>query len=101
MTEATQKKQETVKDVLNRPDVRAAVERALPRHLTPEIMIQIAVTTITRNSYLAECSPLSLVACLVEASQLGLSLEPTLGQAYLVPFKNKNTGQREAQLIPG
>jgi len=37
----------------------------------------------------------------VEASQLGLEPDGVLGHAYLVPFNNRKTGQREAQLIPG
>lgn len=87
---------------LSQDKVRAALKRALPDHLTPENFIQIAITTVQRNPALLECTPLSIVGAVIEASQLGLSLDPSLGQAYLVPFKNnKNGGRREAMMMPG
>jgi recombination protein RecT len=37
----------------------------------------------------------------MKASTLGLSLDPTLGEAYMIPFQNKKTGKMEAQFITG
>ena len=74
---------------------------ALPRHMTPERMMRIVLTTVQRTPQLLECSPRSILGCVVEASQLGLEPDGILGHAYLVPFWNKHTQQRECQLIPG
>lgn len=77
-----------------------AIKSALPRHMTPERMCRVALNTIRRTPQLLECSPETMVAAIVEASSLGLEIDMR-GQAYLVPFYNKNTGRKEVQLIPG
>lgn len=77
-----------------------AIKSALPRHMTPERMCRVALNTIRRTPQLLECAPETMVAAIVEASSLGLEIDMR-GQAYLVPFFNKNTGRKEVQLIPG
>ena len=80
---------------------------ALPKHLTPERFLRVTMTTIRRNPALAECTQESLLAAIVEASQVGLEIDGVLGHAYLVPFKNRRkingnwVSIREATLIPG
>lgn len=74
---------------------------ALPRHLTPERMIRVVLTAVSRTPDLQRCSPYSIAGCVVQASILGLEPDGLLGQAYLVPFKNRKTNQMECQLIPG
>jgi len=74
---------------------------ALPKHCTPERMLRVTMTAIQQSPDLLDCTPLSVIGGVVEAAQLGLELDGILGHAYLVPFKNKKTGKREAQLIPG
>lgn len=90
-----------VRDTLNSPAMMAQLKLALPRHMSPERMIRVAVTAIQKTPKLMECSQQSLIACIVEASQLGLEPDGVIGHAYLVPYKNKNTGRMEAQLMAG
>jgi recombination protein RecT len=100
MTEITPRKQKAtqIRDLLEKS--KSQIAMALPKHITPERMMRIAMTAIQRTPSLMECEPMSLLAAIVEASQLGLEIG-VLGQAYLVPFSNKKTGRREAQLIVG
>ena len=72
---------------------------ALPSHLKPERMIRVATTAIQVNPRLQECSARSIIACVVEASQLGLEPCGALGHAYLIPYKLK--GVPTCQSIPG
>ena len=80
---------------------------ALPRHLSADRMVRVALTCYRLNPGLAECTPKSVLAAVVQCSQLGL--EPgLLGQAYLVPIKRQwkdDSGrwhsQMECQFIPG
>ena len=74
---------------------------ALPRHMTPERMIRVAMTAVSSTPGLMECEPVTIAACIVQASILGLEPSSVLGEAYLVPFKNSKTGRKECQLIPG
>ncbi len=90
-----------VRDTLSTPAMMAQLKMALPEHMNPERMIRVAVTAIQKTPKLMECSQQSLIACIVEASQLGLEPDGVVGHAYLVPFWNKKTGRNEAQLMPG
>lgn len=57
------------------------------------------VVEMGRNPYVANCTALSLLGGLVQCAQLGLELGGILGQAYLVPYRNK--GVYEAQFQVG
>lgn len=65
------------------------IAMALPKHLTPERMIRVALTAVSRTPELQKCSPISVAACVVQSSILGLEPEAALGEAYLIPFKNQ------------
>lgn len=70
------------------------IKLALPKHMNADRMARIAMTEFQKTPALAKCKPLSLVASLIQASQLGL--EPgILGQAYLIPYGDTCT------FIPG
>ncbi|WP_438447440.1 recombinase RecT [Gorillibacterium sp. sgz5001074] len=76
------------------------IARALPKHLTPERLTRIALTTIRTNPKLLECTLPSLMAGVMQAAQLGL--EPGLiGHCYFVPFKNTKQNTMEVQFIIG
>jgi recombination protein RecT len=77
------------------------IKMALPRHMTPERMLRVALTAAQRTPDLLKCDPLSFVGAVVQASQLGLEPDGALGHAYLVPFNNRKTGRMEVQLIAG
>jgi len=88
---------QTIRDLLAKS--KGQIAAALPRHLTPDRMLRIAMTSIQSNYRLMECDPKSLVAAVMEASQLGLEPDGVLGRAYLIPYKVK--GQYKAQLQIG
>jgi len=78
---------------------RKQMEAALPKHLTADRLLRVAMTSIQRTPKLLECTPKSLLACVMTCAQLGLEPDQFLGQAYLVPFRNHGT--MECTLIPG
>jgi recombination protein RecT len=73
----------------------------LPAHMSPEKMIRIVSAAASRNPMLLECEPLSFVASVITASQLGLEPVGPLQEAYLIPYRNNKTGQYEAQFQAG
>lgn len=85
------------------------IAMALPRHMTPERMIRVALTAVSTNNMLMKCTPNSIAGAIVQSSILGLEPSSVLGESYLVPFFNKHLvidgqtkkGGYEAQLIPG
>ncbi len=75
------------------------IKRALPSVLTPERFSRIALSALNNTPALQQCSPMSFIAALLNAAQLGLEPNTPLGQAYLIPYKNK--GRIECQFIIG
>jgi len=75
------------------------IKKALPSVMSPERFSRIALSAVKNTPKLAECTPLSFLAALMNAAQLGLEPNSPLGQAYLLPYKNK--GQMEVQFQIG
>lgn len=76
------------------------IEKALPKVMTPERFSRIALTAVSNNPQLAQCSPKSFLGAMMQAAQLGLEPNTPLGQAYLIPYRDKNRGL-EAQFQLG
>jgi recombination protein RecT len=79
---------------------RGQLLEELPRHLTPERMLALAVGEFRRNPQLNECSPASLISAIVDAGRLGLEVDHHLGRAYIVPRRDRQRGM-EATLVVG
>lgn len=95
---ATQPKQAlTIRQRLNGPEFAAEIARVLPKHLTPERMVRVAITALTRTPKLANCDQASFFRCMLDLSQWGL--EPDGRRAHLIPFDNKKKKITECQLI--
>lgn len=75
------------------------IAAVLPKHLTPERMVQIVAVEAARNPKLRECTPTTLASCVMLASELGLEPSGPLGHAYLIPRRNR--GQMECTLLLG
>jgi recombination protein RecT len=90
--------QKTITGLLEQ--MKGEIARCLPKHLSPERMARIAMTELRKNTKLSECDPMSFIAAIMQASQLGL--EPgILGSCYLIPFFNSKLGKYECTFMPG
>lgn len=79
---------------------KSQIAAALPKHITADRMARIALTCYRRTPLLAKCPPASVFAGVVILAQQGL--EPGLnGRAFLVPYKNRKTGEYECNAVPG
>ena len=77
-----------------------AIKTIVPRHMTPERLARMALTTISCTPKLAQCTPASLVGAVMNCAVLGL--EPNLmGHAYLVPYWNNKQRSYECQFQIG
>lgn len=56
---------------------------------------------VSNNANLQMCEPLSLMYVGIKAAALNLPLDPNLGFAYAIPYKNNKTGKTEAQFQLG
>jgi recombination protein RecT len=91
---------ETLRSLLEA--AKPSMSQVVPKHVTPERLVKLALVAASRTPLLLQCEPKSIVQGVMTAAQLGLDCGGVLGSAYLVPFKNtKNGGRYEAQLIVG
>ncbi|WP_083538475.1 recombinase RecT [Holdemania sp. Marseille-P2844] len=81
----------TLKDYV--VSMQGEIAKALPKVMTPERFTRIALSAISSNKKLAECTPQSFLAAMMNAAQLGLEPNTPLGQAYLIPYKSACTFQ--------
>jgi recombination protein RecT len=96
---AKQKRTPTLKDYVQQ--MAGQFEKALPSVITPERFTRIALTALSANPQLMQCDRNSFLGSLMQAAQLGLEPNTPLGQAYLIPFKNKKKGITECQFQIG
>lgn len=84
------------------PDIVRALgpelKKALPSVLTPERFTRIALSALNQTPQLQQCTPMSFIGALLSAAQLGLEPNSPLGQAYLIPFKNKGVMECQFQI---
>lgn len=67
----------------------------LPKHVTPQRMIKVALSATNRMPALLDCDARSIVQAVMLGAELGLEAGGILGEAYLVPYG------KQVQLIPG
>lgn len=86
---------------------KGEIARALPQHMNADRMARIALTAFRLNPKLGECDPRSVMAAVIQSSQLGLEIGIN-GMAYLVPYEKRKkvngqwqTVSVECQFIPG
>ena len=73
---------------------KGQIALALPKHITADRMVRLAMTSFSQSPKLQKCDMQSIFAAVVIAAQLGLEIGVG-GQGYLVPYKTK------ASFIPG
>ena len=83
-------------DLLKR--MHTQIEKALPSVITPERFTRIALTAYSRNEKLQECTEESFLGSMMQAAQLGVEPNTPLGQAYLIPYRNKGVMEVQFQL---
>ncbi len=74
------------------------IKKALPSVITPERFTRMVLSAISTNPKLGSCTPSSFLGAMMSAAQLGLEPNTPLGQAYILPYQNKDTLEAQFQL---
>ncbi len=74
------------------------IAKALPSVITPERFTRITLSALSANPQLAHTTPQSFLGAMMTAAQLGLEPNTPLGQAWLIPYKNKGILECQFQL---
>jgi len=78
-----------------------AIRSALPKHINPDRLLQVAITTAVTTPALKTCYVPSLIGGIMQCSAMGLEPNTVLGHAYLIPFRNRKKNRTDVQVIVG
>lgn len=78
--------------------MQGEIVKALPSVITPERFTRIVLSAISVDERLAQCTPESFLAAMMTSAQLGLEVNTPLGQAYVLPYRNKGVLEAQFQL---
>ncbi len=78
---------ETIRSLFAHPSVEMRISSVIPKHLTPERLLKVIVSSIAKTPKLLECTQISLLQAAIAMGELGLEPDATRGLAYLVPYK--------------
>lgn len=89
--------------MLSSPKMKQQMALAMPKHMTAERMMRIALTEVRKVPALGQCNIESFMGAIMQCAQLGLEPGSALGHAYLLPFGNGKAkdGKSNCQLIIG
>lgn len=83
-------KQDTLKSIIRSDEVKGRFAEVVG-NTNAAGYISSVLLAVAESPSLSQCSPLSIISAALRAATMRLSVEPSTGQAYLVPFKGKAT----------
>uniref|UniRef100_A0A6M3M4H7 Putative DNA recombination protein n=1 Tax=viral metagenome TaxID=1070528 RepID=A0A6M3M4H7_9ZZZZ len=95
-------KKKKVKDLLLSPSSLRQLQCVLPDvGITKERMVRLIFSAINQNPKLLEATPNTLFNAMILSASLGLEPNTPLGQAYLIPFRDRKANTMTIQFIVG
>jgi len=85
----------------NMDKFKVQITESLPVHTGFGNMKSVIMNILRVDSNLTKCTPISFFCAVMQAVQLGLEPNTTLGQCYLIPYWNSKIGWHEAQFQLG
>ena len=83
-TQIEKQKPATLRQQLASDYFKQQVALALPKHMTPDRFIRVGLTALMKTPKLLDCTPESVLQCMLACSTLGL--EPDGRRAHLIPY---------------
>lgn len=87
--EVQKAKVDTLRDLLELPSFQKSLANVLPKHMTPDKVVKLALVAASRQPKLYDCTHVSIMQALIQSAELGLDCTGTLGQGYLIPYGNQ------------
>jgi recombination protein RecT len=79
-------KKDAFRSLVESPRMFDQMKAVLPKHMTPERMVKLALVAALKTPQLRECTPESIANCLMAASETGLEPGGSLGLCYIIPY---------------
>lgn len=80
-----------IKQYARSDDMLARFEEVLGSRREASAYISSVLLAVANNQALMNCSPASIMTSAMRAATLRISCDPSLGHAYIIPFKDKAT----------
>lgn len=90
---APEGKKENLRQLVTR--MYPAIQKAVPSQISAERFSRIVLSALSSTPQLMDCTPVSFCGAMMQAAQLGLEPNTSLGQAYLIPRYNRTKGVTE------
>ncbi len=78
--------------------MQGEIKKALPSVITPERFTRMVLSAVSANPKLGTCEQKSFLGAMMQAAQLGLEPNTPLGQAYIIPYKEKGIPKAQFQI---
>jgi recombination protein RecT len=101
MNQTVKKNSQTITNLLNNAAFKNQLVNVLPKTLTPDRLVRIAMTEMRMNPKLGECDPMSFAGAIMRCAQIGLEPSSERGFVHLIPFNNRRFNRVECQVIIG
>ena len=69
---------------------KSSIIEILPKHITPERMVQMVTYIVAKNPEIANCTIQSIIGAMIQTSILGFIPSDSLGLCYYVPYGQRN-----------
>jgi recombination protein RecT len=87
----------TLEEAFETREFRDRIEGSVPQHVQPQRMLRTFITAANKTPLLYQASVRSFVGACLTLSQVGLEPNTPLGNAFLIPFKNKKWDPKTRQ----
>lgn len=88
-TDVQRSNKPTLPQLMDQAEARVA--EVLPAGMDAVRVMRLAKLAIHKEPKIAQCDPVSVIQCIVDASSLGLEIDSPIGGAHLIPFKRQCT----------
>lgn len=96
-----EEKQKGLKRLLTSEAFKKQIGEIAGKFMTPEAMIRLTLVATSRQPKLLECTPESILRCLMDAAVLKVRPGGIMGRGYLIPRWNNKIKKNEACFDPG
>lgn len=100
-TKEQTKKNTTLAEYMQMPSMMEKFKMALPKVMTVDRFVRIAVTSLQTTPNLDKCTPASFFGAMIQSAQAGLEPNSFNQQAFVLPYYNSKKGSYEAQFQIG
>lgn len=88
-----QTQRRALRTLLTTPKVKSEIQSALGQSVDVDQYVRVALTAHARgNKGMLSANTTSILAALMQAAQMGLSVDPLVGEGYIIARRNKHQG---------